>query len=301
MNILEFDDTKLLWIGPPKLDGTPGRTYHLSGVNSGTEGVLLSDHPDGFEFGPTSLLRSKGAKQDGATFLRSVRDEREIRFNVHVFGRTAREAMAARTGWFRSWETDRPGHLCFYSQNLGWHFIRLQRGEAPRPTLGVDLADERQFGFVETYEMHGVAMDPDYASFEEEIIWTNNLGLNEATLRARNPGQRKLWPRYTMNGPGRWWIEDPLNAEDDLRLLSTPPLAANEELRINTHPRRRTARVYSPATGIDGRNVWAQLGGRRWLQPVLPGTSKEIVVRIEGGTLASKLIMQGVPKFEEPY
>ncbi|MGJ5667803.1 phage tail protein [Rhodococcus aetherivorans] len=302
MNRLELDDTKLLYIGPPNRDGTPGRCFHLSGVNSGMEGVILSDHPDGFEFGQQRIVKSKGAKQPGAKFLRALREEREFDFTVHIFGRTAREAQMRRTAWFRSWSTSRPGHLCFFSQNLGWHFIRTQRSDdPPRPTLGADLADPLQYGFTESYEMHVVSMDSDYSSFDEEITWVNTLGLNETTLRARNTGEYEQWPRYTMNGPGRWWIEDPLDTEHEIRLLSTPMLSATEELRIDTNPQRRTARVYSPATGIDGRNVWGQLGGRRWIKPVPAGESKEIVVRIEGGNLASSIILQGTPKFEGPY
>ncbi len=301
MIFLDGDDTKVVYFGPPRRDGTPGRCWHLSGVNAGAEGVILGDNPEGFEFGPFDLLVSEGAKQDGATFLRSVRHKREFDITVHIWGATARDFSRTHNQWFNDWEPDRPGHLGFFSQAFGWQFARVHLDAAPKPTLGVDPTDVKQFGYGETYVMSFTAMDPAYVSFDEPIEWKNTLGLNEANLFCRNPGNLRGYPRCTMNGPGRWWIEDPLYAEDDIRLIATPKLLANETLRIDTHPRRPTARLYSPATGINGRNVWAQLKGRRWLFPIEPRESKEIVVRVEEGSTESSFIMQLTPRSTRPY
>lgn len=297
MSLIESEATKLVYIGPPKPDGSPGKCWHLAGANAGDEGVSLLTGLKGHVFAPVDLLTSEGAKQDGATFLRSVRGKREFDIPILIEGRTSREFFARHDEWWRGVETDRPGHLGLFTRYNGWSFSQVQLDSAPEPMGDVDPAGD----YCEAYLMGATAMDPAYRSFDEEVTWINNLGLNETTLRVRNAAGMKQWPRYTMNGPGRWWIEDPDAEGDSLRLVATPLLEAGETLRIDTGKRRPTARVYSAATGFNGRNVWAQLKGRRWLFPILPWQSKEIVVRVEGGNSASKFIATGTPRGARPY
>ena len=297
MSLLTSEQTKILYIGPPSRTGEPGKPWHLAGPNFGREGVFLETGMKGHMFGPVDLLTSEGAKQDGATFLRSIRGKREFDLPLTIEGDTMREFFQRHDEFFRSTSTDVPGHFAFFTRYNGWHFSRVQLDSAPEPLSGVDPSAE----YSESYIVGVTAMDPAYLSFDEEHEWTNTLGLNEGTLRLRNAAHLPGWPRYTMNGPGRFWIEDPLYSEDDIRMLQTPALLAGEELRIDTHPRRPTARLYSPSTGFNGRNVWGQLGGRRWLRSIDPWTSKEVVVRVEGGTLESGIIAQVTPRGTRPY
>lgn len=296
MSILDSDLTKIVYIGPPN-DGRPGRVTHLAGPNAGREGVWLETGMKGHVFGPVHLLTSEGAKQDGATFLRSIRGKREFDLPITIEGRTMREFYERHDAFFRSLETDRPGHWATFTRYAGWQYTRVQLDQDPEPLSGVDPS----FEYSESYLIGVTAMDPAYLTFDEEGFWQNDIGVDEGIIRQRNPGLLPMWPRYTMKGPGRWWIEDPLEAPDQLRMLQTPELAANEELRIDTHPRRPTARVYSPATGFNGRNVWGQLGGRRWLRPVKPRSSRELVVRVEGGNNDSWIIAHGTPRGTRPY
>ncbi|WP_395705265.1 phage tail protein [Rhodococcus ruber] len=297
MSLLDSELTKIVYIGPPKAGGVPGKCWHLAGPNAGAQGVHLESGMKGHMFGPVDLLVSEGAKQDGATFLRSIRGKREFDLPITIGGETMRGFFQVHDEWFRSLNTDVPGHLAFFTRYNGWHFSRVQLDSAPEPLSGVDPA----FNYSESYVIGATAMDPAYLSFDEVVTWTNELGTNEGTLLQRNAAHMPGWPRYTMNGPGRFWIEDPLDSESDMRALQTPELLAGEELRIDTHPRRPTARLYSAATGFNGRNVWGQLGGRRWLKSIPPWTSKEVVVRVEGGTLESKVTSQLTPRGTRPY
>ncbi|MEV5394558.1 phage tail protein, partial [Nocardia farcinica] len=119
-------------------------------------------------------------------------------------------------------------------------------------------------------------------------------------VRARNAADQPGWARYTMNGPGRFWIGD-LGGGEEPRIVQTPPILAGETLRIDTHPRRRTARVYSDANP-SGRNVWAALAGRRWFASVPAWSSVEIPVRVtDGGSTASTVRIDLTPRSSRPY
>ena len=106
-----------------------------------------------------------------------------------------------------------------------------------------------------------------------------------------------------MKGPGKYFIEDPMfdPSVDELRIIETPKILAGETLMIDTHPRRPTARLWTNSGGENVRNVWAQLGGRRWLTPVKPWTSSEITVRVEQGDLTSQVAVVSQPRFSRPW
>ncbi len=279
-----------------------GRVWHLAGAGAGREGARLIDQT-GHMFAPTSLLVSEGARQDGATFLRSVRSKKEWDFLVLLRGTskplvhsTVRDFLAIHDAWFRGWSTDRPTTIGTFTRHQGWRHQQWQLDAAPVPADG--YGDPARNGAA-LYQMSAVAMDPLSHHFDEPQTWVNTLGLGEGTVRARNAADQPAWPRYTMNGPGRISIQDPTDSEL-LRVVETPMILDGETLRIDTHPRRRTARVYSPANP-NGRNVWGQLAGRRWFASVLPWTSLDIIVRVQGGTTASAVSVTVSPRSSRPF
>lgn len=271
-----------------------GRVWHLHGANAGREGVKLTAQT-GHMFAPVALLVSEGARQDGATFLRSVRSKKEWDFVVFLAGSTVRDFHAVHDAWFRGWSTDTPGTLGVFTPHQGWRFQQYRLDTAPAPVGEYDPA----LNAAVSYQISATAMDPLEHHLDETSTWTNTLGLNESTVRLRNAADQPAWPRYTMNGPGRWYIQDPT---DDLllRVVQTPLLVADEELRIDTHPRHRTARVYSDANP-SGRNVWGQLAGRRWFASAPPWSSTEIIVRVEGGNTSSEIVATVSPRSSRPY
>lgn len=293
--VLNAHDTKVVvW-------DVNGRVWHLSGANAGREGVRLSKQA-GFMFAPVQLLVSEGARQDGATFQRSVRSKKEWDFLV-VISATAhrpvsdpvRDFLAVHDAWFRGWSTDKPVTVGYFTRHQGWRFQQAQLDAAPEPMGDIDPA-RNAFA---VYKMSATAMDPLEHHFEETSVFTDVAGIGEGVVRARNAADQPAWPRYTMNGPGRWAIQDPVGGEQP-RLVQTPVLSEGETLRIDTHPRHRTATVYS-AENPRGRNVWAQLAGRHWLAALPPWSSTDITVTVDGGTTASSLIVSVTPRSSRPF
>ncbi|MEV6068400.1 phage tail protein [Nocardia sp. NPDC052001] len=278
-----------------------GRVWHLSGPNSGREGVRLSQQ-NGFMFAPVQLLITEGARQDGATFERSVRSKKEWDFLIVISGASkdtgvdpVRDFHAVHDAWFRGWSTDKPVTVGYFTRHQGWRFQQAQLDAAPEPVSSIDPA----VNAVAAYKMSAMAMDPLEHHLQENSVWANTAGVGQGIVRVRNAADQPAWPRYTMNGPGRWSILDPGDG-DLLRMVQTPTLVAGETLQIDTHPRHRTARVYS-GEYPKGRNVWGQLAGRRWLTPMDPWSATDITVKVEGGSLGSSIIAATTPRSSRPF
>lgn len=272
-----------------------GRCWHLHGVGAGREGARITAQT-GHMFAPTSLLISEGARQDGATFLRSVRSKKEWDFNIFLRGDTVRAFHAVHDAWFRGWSTDKPWKLGWFTRHQGWRFQLFQLDGPPQPIGDIDPT----VNFALEYQMSAVAMDPLEHHLEESTTWINSNAFGEGVVMARNAADQPAWPRYTMNGPGRWRIGDPLE-DDPTRIVETPVIAAGETLRIDSHPRHRTARVYS-AANPSGRNVWGQLAGRRWFRSVDAWSSLPLAVAVsEGGTTESEITVTVTPRSSRPF
>lgn len=271
------------------------RVWHLHGRNAGREGATLLAQ-EGHMFGPVELLVSEGARQDGATFERDVRSKKEWDFVVFLRGPSVRSLHAIHDAWFRGWSTREPCTLGVFTRYQGWTFQRYQLDGAPVP---IDEFDPARNAAVQ-YQMSAVAMDPLVHHFDESQTWVNADGFGEGLVRARNAGNFEAWARYTMPGPGRYHIGD-LGGGDTPRIVETPVIEEGETLRIDTHPRHRTARVYSP-DAPSGRNVWGQLAGRRWFQPIPPGEAVDIPVRVtDGGTTEASVTVTVTPRSTRPY
>ncbi|WP_029925504.1 hypothetical protein [Nocardia otitidiscaviarum] len=289
------DAIKIVWID---VNGLP---WHLHGQGAGAEGVSIVGSPQGMGFPPHELLFDEGARQDGATFRRSVVSKREADFNVAIGSisgapvfRSMRDWQQTHDLWWRGWSRRTPGHWCVWTKGKGWRKTPLYLGQAPVSVLQVAPS----VNLLDVYTTSAVGPDPFWASLEREVSWINSTGANEGVLKMRNDASEPAWPRYTLKGPGRWFIEDKdpdADPEADLRMMTLPPIDAGDTVRIDTHPRNRTARLYN-AGGEYLRNIWGQMAGRRWLHAVQPWQTTEITVRIEGGDLTSEVVGTLTPR-----
>lgn len=298
MNPLTDARTKAVWVD------INSRPWHLAGRGAGAEGVIWGMDPKGLIFPPHELLFDEGARQDGGTFRRSVVSKRMLDFKVSIGNlvglqiRDMRHWQMVHDLWWRGWSRNTPGHMCLWSKGKGWRKTPLYLGDAPEPLSGIDPSVNRN----ESYLMSAVGFDPFWASLEREVSWVNFSGANQGVLKMRNDASEPGWSRYTCKGPGRYSIQDFDPAADpdgDLRMLVLPMLEEGETLQIDLHPRNRTARVYN-ASGVYLRNVWAQMAGRRILNPIPAWGSTEINVSVEDGDLTSEVVGSLVPKNARP-
>lgn len=294
--LLEIDSIKIGYVG-----GLTRRFWHLAGAGAGAEGIALGEGPQALEFTPFGLILAEAARTDYATFLREKFGKKEMDFAIHIGGeglpltiRNTRHFLAIRDAWWRDWTA--PGHLAYYTRYSGWRYQQVRMDGPAGTVIAVDPTDEHHA----VYQMSVVALDGHHRAPDEFTKWVNANGFGEGVLRGRNDSDRSQWPRYTFNGPGRVHIADPIGG-DTSRLVQSPVIAAGEELRINTHPGRRTARVYSAAVP-SGRNVLGQMAGRKFFAPVPPWSSVEIPVRVtDGATAASAVRVDITPRHTRPF
>ncbi|WP_043717398.1 hypothetical protein [Nocardia asiatica] len=288
MSLLTSDQTKVVWVD------VNGRPWHLAGPGVGAEGVILGADPKGHFFPPHELLFDEGARQDGATFRRDVVSKRMTDFNVSIGNdvgleiRDMRHWQTVHDLWWRGWSRKKPGHLCYWTKVKGWRRTSLYLGDAPEPLSGIDPS----INLHEAYTVSAVGPDAFWAGLEREVSWVNTAGSNQGILKQRNDASEPAWARYTLKGPGRYFIEDLDPAADpdaDLRMMTIPMIESGETLRIDLHPRHRTARIYN-AAGVYLRNVWGQMGGRRFLHAIEPWGTTEIHVSVEDGDLTSEVV-----------
>lgn len=290
--------TRIVWID------VNGRAWHLAGPNRGREGVIWGEDPKGLFFPPHELLFDEGARQDGATFRRPVVSKREMDFKISIgnfVGLTItdiRHWQMVHDLWWRGWSKRLPGHLCIWTRAKGWRTSPVYLDGAPEPLDAFDPA----VNLHESYMVSATAFDPFWSGLNREVRWVNSAGTNQGVLNVRNDASEPGWARYTLKGPGRYSVQDFDPAADpdgDLRMLRLPMLVAGETLRIDLHPRNRTAVVYN-ASGAVLRNVWGQMAGRRILNPIPAWGTTEINVTLEGGDLTSEVVASLTPKNARP-
>lgn len=274
--------------------GLSGRVWHLSGLRMGEEGVTLGTDPGGLLFPPVDLLWNEGARQDGASYLDSVYPKRELDLVAQIGDAgDPRRYPYIFDAWMRDWSTKQRGHLGIWTNEFGWRWLRVRRGAAPTPLFG---KDPRLTGVCD-FSMLVIADDPFFTSFEAKGLWKNTSGANWGSYRIRNAADQHAWPRFYMPGPGRYEVQDGEGGP----MIPVPELKAGETLKIDTHPRRPTARVYSASEGENGRNVWALLKGKFWRTPYEPWSSTEINCSVTGGNTASQVYCLAAPRFERPW
>ncbi|NKS29207.1 phage tail protein [Rhodococcus hoagii] len=274
--------------------GLSGRVWHLAGLRMGEEGVMLGTGPSGLLFPDMDLLWTEGARQEGATYRDTVIPKREIDLVAQV-GFEGDKHLYHRVfdAWMRDWSSRQRGHLGVWTTYAGWRWLRVRLGGAPQPQFGKDPALSGTCDF----DMTVIADDPLWSSFERDGLWKNTSGVGVGSLRIPNPADEVAWPRFYMPGPGVYEIQDGENGP----MIPVPALQAGETLKIDTHPRRPTARVYSAATGENGRNVWALLKGQRWRRPLQPWSSTVINCTVTGGNAESQVFCLAGPRFERPW
>lgn len=281
-----------------------GRPWHLAGPGVGAEGVILGADPKGHYFPPHELLFDEGARQDGATYRRDVVGKREMDLVVSIGNQVGlpitdlRHWQMVHDLWWRGWSRKEPGHLCMWSPGRGWRKTACYLGDAPEPLSGLNPA----LSLHERYLMSAIGPDPYWSGLEREVSWVNATGSNQGVLKMRNDASETAWPRYTLKGPGRYAIQDfdpDADPEADLRMLSLPMINTGETLRIDTHPRNRTARVYN-SSGSYLRNVWAQMAGRRILHGIPAWGTTEIAVTVASGDLTSEVVGTLTPRSARP-
>lgn len=283
---LTNQNTKLVYFG------TQGGVFHLAGQGMKTEGISLGTDPKQLYFPDMENLWTEGARMDGAWYQDTVLSKRELDLEFQVEGNSIRQFGIRNDFWWSNWSTRMDGVLAGCGEVTGWRWMNVRLGGKSEPKWGKDPALIRACD----YDCSIVAPRPAYRSFPDRIIWNDN-GDHQGEMRLANRGELPAYPKFTMPGPGKYWIQDGEGGE----IIHLPQIGWGDTMVVDTNNIRPFIRVYNQATGVDGKLNWSKMKGKRLRAPIRPGTSSRIRVGVSQGSYNAQIMSTVTPEYLRPW
>jgi hypothetical protein len=177
---------------------------------------------------PARFLDNQGARQDGTTYLDSLRDPAQIDMVLEAWGATPDQFRQTMRAWLGAWRFDQMGVLNWFTQRMGtWYMPVRQAKSIPDQLQQYPAMHRRQ---IITWTCRGdnsFWYGPDSVS-----VVGNGSGFNNVM----NLGTEPAWPRHLCYGPGTFYIGDGLSGNT----ITFGPLNAGQVALITTLPRLRS-------------------------------------------------------------
>lgn len=271
--------------------GCDGSLWTVAGDDGGHEGVELNTGPQGLQEAPRSGIWQQSAWQEGATFLGATVEPLDLVLSFQIWGDEENwQDVASR---FRAaWDYEKQTTIRVTTES-GTRELDVQLFEAPQRDsekdprfiqYSLDMFTVRaawpfwrgeDYSDSFTVELHERPVEDDSAWGKLSAALRTLLKLepevenySEGYVTIANPTDVPMWPQWACTAPGRWGIPD-FSFEGDTvtkRSITTPTLAAGEDLSIDTYPRNE------PYVAANGSNVAGRFGGVLFLNPIPPKT-----------------------------
>jgi hypothetical protein len=178
---------------------------------------------------PARFLDNQGARQDGTTYLDSVREPAQIDMVLEAWGATPDQFRQTVRAWIGAWRFDQMGILNWNTQRIGLWYMPVRQAKAFPDQLKQYPAMHRRQIF--TWTARGDSSfwyGPDSVS----AFVGNGSGFNNLI----NLGTEPAWPRHLCYGPGTFQIGDGISGT----VITFGPLLAGQVALITTLPRLRS-------------------------------------------------------------
>ena len=179
---------------------------------------------------PARFLDNQGARQDGTTYLDSVREPAQIDMVLEAWGATPDQFRQTMRAWIGAWRFDQVGVLHWNTQRMGeWYMPVRQAKSMPDQLQQYPAMHRRQ---ILTWTARGDSSfwyGPDSVA---AFVSGNGSGFNAVV----NLGTEPAWLRHLCYGPGEFYIGDGISGN----VLSFGPLYAGQVALITTLPRLRS-------------------------------------------------------------
>lgn len=237
--------------GPPRLvngSEVPGDKFFLAGdrAKQAKEGVELARGVSGILRPVKDYRYDTSANQPGSTFVSAIGSRRTIQTAINVFGDTPKEFRANWRRWILNNPTETEAKLWFETSDAPKRYAYV-RPDASAGMSSLDI-DPNIYGKIEGLEW-GWESDYPYLFGETEVVPYNSNGV----ASGYNPSDvASVYPKIYLHGPGSFKVGG----------ITTPTLTADETVRINFDPMRRTYVKRNNTTG-QVVNLWYTLAGKR--------------------------------------
>jgi hypothetical protein len=281
--------------------GCDGSYWYISGPDIPDEaGVTLNPKLTGAIDAPVRTLWLAGAFGQEAQGYRWER--RDIIFAVQTFAQDPETWMTVDSEWRNAFDYVKETKIA-YTTSSGTRWINVRMLEEPKSYEGDTDNGKSPFLTCDSTIVMTVAAElPFYMGDTDIYEWELEPGRSFADTRIRinNDCDVPVWPRWTLTGGAIWTLPDfswrseeySRGAEDVGRMVDLPELTVNENVVVDSDPRKQTI-ISSNMANVQGR--WK---GNDLIYPIAPGASEDIPVSVRGVTNPEGLALRlEIPKW----
>ena len=211
--------------------GWEGTTFNIMGGMAPQmdyqNGLILRQY-SGLQ-APARFLDNQGARQDGTTYLDSLREPAQIDMVLEAWGATPDQFRQTMRAWIGAWRFDQMGIFNWFTPRMGtWYMPVRQAKPIPDQLKQYPAMHRRQ---IISWTARG---DNSFWYGPDSVAATtgNVSGFNPVMNRGSEPA----WPRHLCYGPGTFYIGDGLSGH----IITFGPLYAGQIALITTLPRLRS-------------------------------------------------------------
>lgn len=261
------------------VEGVDGSEWHVSGENSGGQGVRLMDEFVGLLDTPASTLWTSGANQIGGSFQAVRFDAREVTLSFLISDsdsstKNPLQWQSVDSRWRRAWSYQEDSTLVVLSSS-GRRELRLRLNKTPEHKLGKG----GQFRGVSTILMSLMAGNPLWRSEDETTTWRFD-GVNwVGEIPISNPTDMPMHLVWTLTGPASFILPDhsfedregwPGYEHQDRRIV-LPHQPPGVDVVVDTNPE------VEQVVALDRPAWWAKMNGQMFMYSVPPWTEETLL------------------------
>lgn len=279
--------------------GCDGSYFHISGPGLDDEaGVSLSPSLTGAIDAPVKTLWLPGAFGQEAQGYRWQR--RDMVFAVQTYAQDPETWMTVDSDWRYAWDYVKETKIV-YTTSEGSRWVSVRLLEEPKAYGGDAERGKSPFLICEANIVMTVAAELPFYQGETEV-WEWEMPEGQVDydfhIDISNDSDVPVWPRWTLTDNATWTLPDfswgsqeySRGVQDSERVVELPTLGPNENVVVDSDPRRQTILSTNLA------NVQGRWKGNDLLYPIGPGATGPIPVKVRNATAGAALRLE-IPKW----
>ena len=263
--------------------GCDGSYWYISGPDIPRDaGVTLNPKLTGAIDSPVKTLWLPGAFGQETQGYRWER--RDMVFAVQTCAQDPETWMTVDSEWRSAFDYVKVTRIV-YTTSSGTRWLNVRMLEEPKSYEGESDQGKSPFLTCDSTVVMTVASELPFYTGETDIYeWELEPGrqFGSTKIAINNDSDVAVWPRWTLTGGALWTLPDfswgseeyGRGAEDAGRMIDIPELTVNENIVVDSDPRRQTI-ISSNLANVQGR--WK---GNDLLYPILPGGTASIPVSV---------------------
>ena len=276
-----------------ELHGVTGKVWTIHGTRAAEQGVGLLEGASGFWEAPITSVWMQGAFQEGATYMGYRTEPLDVVLPLGVRGGTRQQWERDDSELLLGLGTPDDEFRLVARSASGVREITLRLTGTPERVGDQDTSSQN----LSQYVVQARAGWPRWEGEPDVSVWTSETGAGTGFVTVTNPTDTWLYPQWACDAPGRWTLPDFdwRGGQWHDRVITTPTLAAGQDLTIDTSP------AHEPYVAADGSNIAGRFGGVMFLHPIPPHTEPtDIPVSVSGAQPGASVMLRMPRNWRRP-